>query len=168
MSRGFVREDDQEELPIVPPRADLPDGQVNYVTPVGLDQLIKEREFLNLERENLDKTNEADYRIGVNYINAKLLLLNTRISSAHLINLENHPIVEVRFGTIVTLKINNSRQHQKFQIVGVDEADIKKMKIAFTSPLAKILIEKKVGDKAVLKLEKEDRVFEIVGISYGS
>ena len=88
MSRGFVREDDQEELPIVPPRADLPDGQINYVTQAGLDQLIEERELLNLERENLDKTNEADYRIGVNYINAKLLLLNDRISSAHLINLE--------------------------------------------------------------------------------
>ena len=166
MSRGFVREDDQEELPIVPPRADLPDGQINYVTQAGLDQLIEERELLNLERENLDKTNEADYRIGVNYINAKLLLLNDRISRAHLINLEKQHPNEVRFGAMVTLTINGSKQKQKFQIVGVDEADIKKMKIAFTSPLAKILIEKKVGDKAVLKLEKEDRVFEIVSISY--
>ncbi|MGV8993797.1 MAG: GreA/GreB family elongation factor [Flavobacterium sp.] len=166
MSRGFVREDDQEELPIVPPRADLPDGQINYVTQAGLDQLIEERELLTLERENLDKTNEADYRIGVNYINAKLLLLNGRISSAHLIKLENQHPDEVRFGAIVTLTINGGKQKQKFQIVGVDEADIKKMKIAFTSPLAKILIEKKVGDKAVLKLEKEDRVFEIVSISY--
>ena len=166
MSRGFVREDDQEELPIVPPRADLPDGQINYVTQAGLDQLIEERELLNLERENLDKTNEADYRIGVNYINAKLLLLNDRISSAHLITLEKQHPNEVRFGAMVTLTINGSKQKQKFQIVGVDEADIKKMKIAFTSPLAKILIEKKVGNKAVLKLEKEDRVFEIVSISY--
>ena len=37
MSRGFVKEDDQEEIPIVPPRADLPDGVTNYVTQVGLD-----------------------------------------------------------------------------------------------------------------------------------
>ena len=153
-------------MPIVPPRADLPDGQINYVTQAGLDQLIEERESLILERETLDKTNESDYRIGVNYINAKLLLLNGRISSAHLIKLENQHPDEVRFGAIVTLTINGGKQKQKFQIVGVDEADIKKMKIAFTSPLARILIEKKVGDKAVLKLEKEDRVFEIVSVSY--
>ena len=166
MSRGFVREDDQEELPIVPPRADLPDGQINYVTQVGFDQLLQEREMLTHEREDLDKTNETDYRIAVNHINAIMLLLNNRISTAQIIKLEEQHLDEVRFGATVTLRINNNRQAQRFQIVGVDEADIKKMKIAFTSPLAKILIEKKVGDKAVLKLEKEDRVFEIVSISY--
>lgn len=168
MSRGFVREDDQEELPIVPPRADLPDGQINYVTEVGYNQLLAERDFLLKERDGLDKNNDTDFRIASNYINAKLLLLNNRISTAHIINLSNqHPDV-VRFGAKVTLTVNGGKQKQKFQIVGVDEADIKKMKIAFTSPLAKILIEKKVGDKAVLKLEKEDRVFEIVEISYSN
>jgi transcription elongation factor GreB len=38
MSRGFVKEDDQEET-IVPPRADLPEGVVNYVTQGGMDEL---------------------------------------------------------------------------------------------------------------------------------
>ncbi len=166
MSRGFVREDDQEELPIVPPRADLPDGQINYVTQVGYDELLHERETLTQEREKLDRKSETDYRIAVNHINAIMLLLNNRISTAQIIKLEEQHLNEVRFGATVTLKINNSRQSQKFQIVGVDEANIKKMKISFTSPLAKILIEKKVGEKAVLKLEKEDRVFEIVRIGY--
>ena len=168
MSRGFVREDDQEELPIVPPRADLPDGQINYVTQFGYDQLLAERETLNQERENLDKTSETDYRIASNHISAKLLLLNNRISTAHIIKLADQHPNEVRFGAIVSLTINGGKLKQKFQIVGVDEADIKKMKIAFTSPLAKALIEKIVGGKAVLKLEKEDRVFEIVEISYFS
>ncbi len=168
MSRGFVREDDQEELPIVPPRADLPDGQINYVTQVGYDELLDEREILTQEREELDRTSETDYRIASNHISAKLLLLNNRISTAHIINLSDQNTDEVRFGATVTLTINGGKQKQKFQIVGVDEADIKKMKIAFTSPLAKTLIEKKVGAKAVLKLEKEDRIFEIVGISYYS
>jgi transcription elongation factor GreB len=38
MSRGFVKESDQEELPIVPPRADLPAGLVNYVTEFGYNE----------------------------------------------------------------------------------------------------------------------------------
>ena len=33
MSRGFVREDDQEDIPIVPKRAFLPGGEPDFVTP---------------------------------------------------------------------------------------------------------------------------------------
>jgi transcription elongation factor GreB len=43
MSRGFVKEDDQEETPIVP-RADLPEGVVNYVTQGGMDELLNEKQ----------------------------------------------------------------------------------------------------------------------------
>jgi transcription elongation factor GreB len=41
MSRGFVKEDDQEEVPIVPQRAYLPEGVTNFVTRTGMEQ--KER-----------------------------------------------------------------------------------------------------------------------------
>ena len=40
MSRGFIKEGDQEEIPMVPPRAYLPEGMPNYVTKEGLDALI--------------------------------------------------------------------------------------------------------------------------------
>jgi transcription elongation factor GreB len=43
MSRAFVNEDTQEELPVVPERAPLPAGSVNYVTPTGMEQLLAER-----------------------------------------------------------------------------------------------------------------------------
>jgi len=46
MSRGFVKEEDQEEPPFIPPRASLPPGAINYVTPEGYQDLIKERENL--------------------------------------------------------------------------------------------------------------------------
>ena len=54
-----------------------------------------------------------------------------------------------------------------FRSVGVDEADVSKGKISFLSPLAQILINKGVGNKAILKQAKENRVFEILGIAYG-
>jgi len=40
MSRGFVKEDDQEEVPMVPRRAFLPEGVTNFVTPNGLNELL--------------------------------------------------------------------------------------------------------------------------------
>ena len=44
MSRGFVKEDDQEEVPIVPQRAFLPEGVQNFVTPAGMDLLLAEKQ----------------------------------------------------------------------------------------------------------------------------
>ena len=47
MSRGFIKEGDQEEIPMVPPRAYLPKGMPNYVTKEGLEALNKELKDLD-------------------------------------------------------------------------------------------------------------------------
>ena len=166
MSRGFVKEDDQEEIPMVPPRADLPDGVTNYVTQVGMDELLFEKQELNNEKNHLTVSSDNERRIAINHINAKLKSLNYRISTAKIVDLTKQPHHEVRFGALITLKVGNQTTLQQYQVVGVDEADFSKGKISFTSPIAKLLTNKKVGDKAILKLATEDRVFEIMKITY--
>ena len=167
MSRGFVKEDDQEEIPLVPQRAYLPEGVPNFVTPSGMAQLLAEKQMLINERDNLDVTNESEKRIALNLINAKLHLLNNRIAEARIVNPNEQPKNEIRFSASVTLRTEATGIIQTFQIVGVDEADIPKGKISFISPLAKLLINKKAGDRVVLKRPGEDSVLEITGISYG-
>ena len=166
MSRGFVKEDDQEEIPMVPPRADLPEGVTNYVTQKGKADLLKERESLTDELEKLTQTDDKEQRISFNFITAKLQLLNNRIATAKVIDVKNQPKDEVRFGASVTLKIGQNTKTQNYQIVGVDEADIAQHKISFNSPIAKLLIGKRVGDKPVLKLAKENRILQIINIAY--
>ena len=166
MSRGFVKEDDQEEVPMVTPRADLPEGVTNYITQVGMDELLLEKQLLIDKIDHLDVTNEKERRIAVNHINAKLQLLNERLLKAKIVDLKNQPPHEIRFGALVTLKIENETSLQNYQIVGVDEADISKGKISFISPIARILINKRVGEKAILKLANGDRVFKIIDIRY--
>jgi len=166
MSRGFVKEDDQEEIPVVPQRADLPEGVPNFVTRVGMDQLLAERQMLVSEKDNLSSANEDEKRIALNNINARLQLLNNRIAEAKVVNPDEQPQNEIRFGASVTLKTKGKGKIQTFQITGVDEADISKGKISFISPLAKILINKKKGDTVILKRPKEDTVFEILDIVY--
>jgi transcription elongation factor GreB len=166
MSRGFVREDDQEEIPIVPQRAYLPEGLTNFVTPKGMNQLLAEKQMLENEKINLNNANENEKRIELNYINAKLQLLNNRIAEAKIINLNEQPQNEIRFGATINLKIEASKNIQTFQIVGVDEADISKGKVSFISPIARVLINKKPGDKIILKQAGKDIVFEIIDISY--
>ncbi|MCU0377442.1 MAG: GreA/GreB family elongation factor [Bacteroidales bacterium] len=165
MSRGFVKEDDQEEVPIVPQRAFLPEGVTNFVTRTGMDQLLAEKQMLIDEKENLSSTSENEKRIALNYINAKLQLLNRRIAEARVVDLKEQPLNEVTFGATVTLKNKSSGIVQVFQIVGVDEADIAKGKISFLSPLAKTLINKKVGDRFTLKRDREDVLYEIMNVA---
>jgi transcription elongation factor GreB len=166
MSRGFVKEDDQEEVPIVPQRAYLPEGVTNFVTPAGMNQLLAEKQLLESEKNNLNNASENEKRIELNYINAKLQLLNNRIAEARIVNITEQPQNEIRFGATITLKTETIKNTQTFQIVGVDEADISKRKVSFISPISRVLINKKIGEKVILKQAGKEIVFEIIGISY--
>lgn len=166
MSRGFVKEGDQEEVPMVPQRAYLPEGVPNFVTRNGMEELLAEKEALIKEKENLNITNENEKRLAINFINAKLLLLNNRIVEARIVEPEEQQKDEVTFGAVVTLKNEASGKIQTFQIVGVDEADIARGKVSFISPVARALINKEVGERITLKRDGEDISFEIMDIAY--
>jgi len=166
MSRGFVKEGDQEEVPMVPQRAYLPEGVPNFVTRSGMEELLAEKEALMQEKENLNITNENEKRLAINFINAKLQLLNNRIAEARIVEPEEQQKNEVTFGAMVTLKNAASGKIQTIQIVGVDEADIARGKVSFMSPVARALINKKVGDRITLKRDREERVYEITWIAY--
>jgi transcription elongation factor GreB len=131
-----------------------------------MDELLAEREELINEKENLNKADENEKRIAQNHINAKLYLLNHRIDTAVIVDLDEQPQNEIRFGARVTLKMEEARRIKTFQIVGVDEADVSKGKISFISPLANALTNKKEGDKVVLKRPGKDIVYEITNIAY--
>jgi transcription elongation factor GreB len=166
MSRGFVKEDDQEEIPFVAPRAHLPAGAINYVTPKGMEALLAEKRELLLEKDQLEGHNENDRRIAVNHINARLELLEERIYTARVINLEEQPAKEIRFGATIDIKNIQTGETQTLQITGVDEADMLKGKLSFLSPLARLLNNKKVGDKVVMKKIKGENAYQVLKIEY--
>ena len=154
MSRGFVKEGDQEEVPMILPRAFLPSGTPNYVTPEGLKRLQDEMESLKKEW-----TDAGSNYVTKNYLDAKMRLLSERINSAVLIdNTKANPDV-VSFGMYV--KYND----KVIRIVGVDEADASKGLISFISPIAKALIGKKKGDKFEIKVPRGTEIVEIFEIS---
>lgn len=164
MSRAFVNEDDQRETPFVAPRADLPAGVANYVTPAGLEALLKEKEDLLKELKQLTAGDERDKQNAITIVNIKLQMLENRIVSAQVIQPEDSPSETIRFGSVVSLQIGGQNKTQQFQIVGVDEADLKQGKIAFTSPLARLLINQQAGSSVTLKLAHGERVFKIIAV----
>ena len=166
MSRGSVREDDQEEVPLVPPRASLHDGVANYVTPRDLEQLHRERAELIGERARVTGS-DNDRRHTRTWLDGRLALLQERIGSAHLIEpASDH--TEVRSGSTVT------RQHltgplkdqiHTWTIVGADEAVVKERRIAFTAPLARTLMGHRVGDELSLPMGGVPQHFRITHIA---
>lgn len=169
MSRGFVKEEDQEEAPFIPPRAALPAGVTNYVTPQGYQDLLKEREELETGRRDLDIASDKERRHATAVIDGKLNLLNERIASARILKSQDQPKEEVRFGATVKFRFlagNRKNSEQEFTIVGVDEADIKQGKIAFLAPLARALTGRKVGEKAEVMMAGKMQQLEILEITY--
>ena len=150
MSRGFVKEGDQEEVPMILPRAFLPSGVTNYVTPEGLRLLHDEMESLKEEWSAAG----SNY-VTKNYLDAKMRLLSERISSAVVVDTTKANPDVVSFGMYV--RYNN----KTIRIVGVDEADASKGLISFISPIAKSLIGKKKGDKFEIKVPRGTETIEI-------
>ncbi len=169
MSRGFVKEEDQEEPPFIPQRAALPAGAINYVTPEGYQELLKERENLEAKLSNLEIEDEKEKRHARASLSGSLNLLNQRISSARILKPTEQPQDEVRFGARVKFKILSGAQKgtvRQFKLVGVDQADIKENKIAFVAPIARALTGKKVGEIAEIAMAGEIKRMEILEIEY--
>lgn len=166
MSRAFVKETDQEAAVIIPPRAALPAGTVNYVTPTGLQQLRAEAAQLSAEKEKLKLENEDEQRRALTLINGKIALLAQRINSARLIEPTEQPKEEVRFGATVSILYPEENEKQSLQIVGVDEADVSKNKIAFVAPIARVLNGLWVNEEATIRLGKQKRLVRILDIRY--
>lgn len=155
MSRGFVKEGDQEEIPVVPPRAYLPKGMPNYVTHEGLQALNDE--MLSLKNELVASN---DNYVASNFIKAKMKLLAERINTAVEVDVTKANQETVSFGAYV--KYNG----WTFRIVGVDEANFTKGLLSFISPVAKALMGKKVGDRFEIKIPRGTEMIEVQGIWY--
>ncbi|RIJ41807.1 GreA/GreB family elongation factor [Pontibacter oryzae] len=171
MSRAFVKEDDAGEPPLIPSRPALPPGTANYVTPEGLRRLKQELDELERERAAVEANHddEANRTRQLTILNGRLAALYERISSAKIVELQNQPADEVRFGSTVTLRTLEGGKVgalRTFQLVGVDEASIADRKIAFIAPIAKAITGARQGQQVSVQLGRNREVVEVISIKY--
>lgn len=166
MSRGFVKEGDQEEAPIIPPRAALPEGVVNYVTPKGLQLLQDEKSDLEKKMAKLTTTADDQQRRELLILREKYNQLQNRMASARVVDLSQQPPNEVRFGAKVTYQIPPAKNSVTIQIVGADEADIRNKKIAFIAPIAVAMTGHRAGDTIDFRQDDAVRKLKILNIEY--
>ncbi|MBX0292539.1 GreA/GreB family elongation factor [Hymenobacter sp. HSC-4F20] len=169
MSRAFTKEDDSLEAPIIPPRAALPPGTPNYVTPEGLELLRLELAALEAERTQAEanRENEADRTRRLTVLNGQLSALNSRLASAKVVDPRSQPAKEVRFGATVTLRpVGGVGAERRFTIVGVDEASVAAGKVAFVAPIARAVQGAKLGQRVQVKLGPKAEELEVAAIHY--
>lgn len=70
------------------------------------------------------------------------------------------------FGATVEILDTDTEEKSTYQIVGVDEADVKKGKISIISPLARAMIGKKSGDLVNVQSPKGDKEYEIITFKF--
>ena len=173
MSRAFVKEDDAGEPPIIPPRAALPSGTPNYVTPRGLELLRAEMQTLEAERSQIEANRDdaAERTRQLNIMNGRISALASRLASAKVVDPAGQPSDEVRFGATVTLKsIRGGKPglERTFTIVGVDEASVAEGRIAFVAPIARSVQGAKTGETISLKLGRNEEEVKVTSVSYSS
>lgn len=73
---------------------------------------------------------------------------------------------KIVFGCTVELLDLGNDQETVYQIVGEDEADIKKGLISYTSPIARALIGKYEGDEVVFSAPGGEKEYEVISVKY--
>lgn len=161
MSRAFVKEESAQP-PLVVPRAPLPGDTPNYVTRRGLSALQAERAELAATRPSVEAGADSATLAAHQ---ARLGALDARIASAVLLDPGTLPHDEVRFSALVTLA-DASGNLRRYRIVGVDEAEPESGRIAFTAPLARQLMGKRLGDAVLLRTARGEAELEVIGVDY--
>ena len=120
-------------------------------------------------REHGDISENAEYhaaRERQSFIEGRLAELEDKISRAEVIDPASLSGKQVKFGAHVTLIDEDTEEKSVYQIVGEDEADIKAKRLAITSPLARALVGKSVGDSVEVTTPGGSRSYEISKVAF--
>lgn len=171
MSRAFVKNDAADDRILIPPRAPLPPGTINYVTPNGIALLKNELTALEAERARAQQcgNDEAERTRQSALFSQRIAEITDRIASAKIVNPLTQPRDEVRFGATVTLRTlsgKNPGQERRVTIVGVDEAEPSAGRVSFIAPIARAIQGCRVGETTALRTAQGEEVLEIRKIEY--
>ena len=120
-------------------------------------------------RSHGDLSENAEYSAAKEkqtFIEGRIQDLEAVLSRAQVIDVSGTKSDVIRFGATVLVADEDTDDEKRYQIVGDYEADIEKNKISLSSPLAKALIGKEVGDTAEYVAPGGKKSFEILEIKY--
>ncbi|MBH1988415.1 MAG: transcription elongation factor GreA [Myxococcaceae bacterium] len=149
------------------------------MTQSGFDSLTEELRRLKIEvrpkviqdiaeaRAHGDLSENAEYdaaREKQSLVEGRIREIEAKLAGAQIIDLSRHDGSKVLFGVTVVICDADSGEQQRWTLVGEDEADLKQGKINITSPIARALVGRSVGDQIEIQTPKGIKECEIVEI----
>lgn len=120
-------------------------------------------------RAHGDLSENAEYhaaRERQSFIEGRIAELEAIIPSVEVIDTSRFSGDQVRFGATVTIIDEETEEEKTYRIVGAYEADMKQGSISLSSPLAKALLGKKVGDTVEVPAPGGARSVEITAVVF--
>jgi transcription elongation factor GreA len=124
---------------------------------------------IEVAREHGDLSENADYTAAKErqgFIESRIKMIGDKLARSQVIDPSTISSNKVVFGATVLLEEQESGKKVTYQVVGVDEADIKIGKIAVTSPLARAMIGKGPGEEIIVLAPKGKIAYEIIQLKY--
>ena len=99
-------------------------------------------------------------------IEGRIAEIQGKIAGAEVIDPATIKSDRIVFGATVEINDLENNEKIRYQIVGMDEADVKQGKISIISPLARALIGKKVGNQITVQSPKGDKDYEVLSFKF--
>ena len=115
-----------------------------------------------------DLSENAEYHMAKQrqeYLKARIRQLGKRLADLSLINMSNIPKDKVGLGSTVKVYDNTKDEEVEYKLVTSEESDVEAGKISTTSPIGRALLNKKVGDTAMVVTPNGKREMEILALT---
>lgn len=156
----------EQRVPMTPEGQARLRDELERLKKVELPQVVKD---ISVARDHGDLSENAEYHAAKErqgLIVARISFIEQTLSRAEVIDPSKLSGSKVQFGARVRLLNVDTDEENTYQIVGPEEADIKQNRISVSSPLARALIAREVGDEVKVVMPAGPRTFEILEISY--
>jgi transcription elongation factor GreA len=120
-------------------------------------------------RTHGDLSENAEYhsaKEAQSHNEGRIVELEDKLQRAEVIDVSKLSGSTIKFGATVTLIDEDTDAEKVFQIVGETEADVKSGRVSITSPTARALIGKKVGDSVEVITPGGGKSYEILKVAY--
>ena len=120
-------------------------------------------------RAHGDLSENAEYHAAKErqgWIEGRIAEIEDKIARAQIIDVSRLSGTQVKFGATVTVVDEDTDKEATYQIVGDLEADLKQKRISISSPLARALIGKAVGDSVEVAAPGGAKSYEILKVKF--
>jgi transcription elongation factor GreA len=153
-----------DRIPMTPSGYSKLEAELKQLKTVDRRRISEE---IEVARAHGDISENAEFHAAKErqgHIEGRIRIVEDKLARAQVIETGESSPDSVRFGVTVVLSDDDSGEEVQYTITGEDESDVSVGLISVTSPVARALLGKSVGDNVTVRVPKGNRSFEILEI----